>query len=59
MPREMPPDLVLDDIIQPEVARCARRVYGLLAGTEEEYDNLQQVIEESLWAVYDQGRTHV
>ena len=54
-PKDDPPDVIYDKVINPEASKCAERIYGLLAGTQNEYDNLEQVIEESLWAVYEEG----
>ena len=48
----MHPDQVYDEIILPERNKCIQRIYDLLGGTSDEYDNLQQVIEESLYAMY-------
>ncbi len=55
MPAE--PDVIYDNVILPERDRCVVRIYALLAGTEEArgYDNIQQVVEESLNDMYNAG----
>ena len=54
-PKDDPPDVIYDKVIHPEVHKCLGRIYNFLEGTQDEHDNLEQVIEESLWAVYEKG----
>ncbi len=55
--KETPPDVIYDNVILPERIRCVDRIYALLEGTTEarEYDNLEQIVEDSLNDMYNAG----
>ena len=49
------PAEIQEEVIVPQCQKFLDNFDGFLRGTTDEFENIHQVVEESLWAVYDMG----